>query len=102
MKVLGISGSPRRSKTEDVKGFFAYNEIECVGSVTAQGAVPCFSCGYGDVSRISGVKRFFGGDDSKASSEIIPCLDKQPEVISEAKSLGKTLRERLNKKLMID
>ncbi|MGR3175226.1 MAG: flavodoxin family protein [Candidatus Scalindua sp.] len=79
---------------EDIKGFFDYNEIECVGTVEAQGAVPCFSCGYGEVCSVSGVKAFFG-QDAKISPEIIPCLDKQPEVINKAKSLGKALRERL-------
>lgn len=79
---------------EDIKGFFDYNEIECVGSVEAQGAVPCFSCGYGEICKVSGVKAFFG-QDAKISPEIIPCLDKQPEVINKAESLGKALRERL-------
>ncbi len=79
---------------EDVKGFFDYNEIECVGSVAAQGAVPCFSCGYGEVCSVSGVKRFFG-EDAKISTDIIPCLDKQPAIINKAKLLGKTLRDRL-------
>jgi hypothetical protein len=43
---------------------------------------------------ISGVKRFFG-KDAKISPEIIPYLDKQPEVMNKSKLLGKTLRERL-------
>jgi multimeric flavodoxin WrbA len=81
---------------EDVKGFFDYNEIELVGVVEAQGAVPCFSCGYGEICKVSGVKAFFG-QDAKITPEIIPCLEKQPEVIDKAKSLGKTLRERLTK-----
>jgi hypothetical protein len=81
---------------DDIKGFFDYNEIECVGVVAAQGAVACFSCGYGEVCSVSGVKRFFG-EDAKISPEIIPCLEKQPEAIDKAKLLGKALRERLNK-----
>ncbi len=81
----------------DVKGFFDYNEIELVGVVEAQGAVPCFSCGYGEVCKVSGVKAFFG-QDTKITPEIIPCLEKQPEVIDKAKSLGKALRERLENK----
>ncbi len=78
----------------DVKGFFDYNEIELVGVVEAQGAVPCFSCGYGEVCSVSGVKAFFG-QDAKITPEIIPCLEKQPEVIDKAKTLGTALRERL-------
>ncbi len=80
----------------DVKGFFDYNEIELVGVVEAQGAVPCFSCGYGEVCKVSGVKAFFG-QEAKITPEIIPCLEKQPEVIDKAKTLGKALRERLKK-----
>ena len=78
------------------RGFLNYNEIECVGIIAAQGAVACFSCGYGEVCSVSGVKRFFG-EEAKISPEIIPCLEKQPEVINKAKLLGKALRERLNK-----
>ena len=81
----------------DVKGFFDYNEIELVGVVEAQGAVPCFSCGYGEICKVSGVKAFFG-QDAKITPGIIPCLEKQPEFIGKAKSLGKTLRERLENK----
>ncbi len=80
---------------DDIKGFFDYNEVECVGSVAAQGAVACFSCGYGEICSVSGVKMFFG-KDVKISSEIIPCLEKQPGIIDKAKSLGNVLRDRLN------
>ena len=59
--------------------------------------MPCFSCGYGEVCKVSGVKAFFG-QDTKITPEIIPCLEKQPEVIDKAKSLGKALRERLENK----
>ncbi len=84
----------------DVKGFFDYNEIELVGVVEAQGVVPCFSCGYGEVCKVSGVKAFFG-QDAKITPEITPCLEKQPEVIDKAKSLGKALRERLGNKTLV-
>ncbi len=89
MKMYDIAG-------DDIKGFFDYNEIECVGAVAAQGAVACFSCGYGEVCSVSGVKKYFG-EDAKISSEIIPYLEKQPEAIDKATLLGKALRERLNK-----
>lgn len=79
---------------EDVKGFFEYNGIEFVGAVNAQGAVPCFSCGYGEICKVSGVKHFFG-QDARITPDIIPRLEKQPDVIQKAKKLGKTMRERL-------
>lgn len=79
---------------EDVKGFFEYNGIEFVGVVNVQGAVPCFSCGYGEICKVSGIKHFFG-QDARITPDIIPRLEKQPDVIQKAKSLGKTLRERL-------
>jgi hypothetical protein len=59
--------------------------------------VPCFSCGYGDARKVSGVKTLFG-QDAKITPGIIPYLEKQPEVIDKAKSLGKILRERLENK----
>lgn len=82
---------------DDIKGFFEFNEIEFVGSVGAQGAVPCFSCGYGEICKYSGVKFFFG-QDTRITPEIIPCLEKQPKVIQDAKKLGETLREKLDEK----
>ncbi len=93
----GRDGKMYEIEGEDVKGFFDYNEIELVGIVEAQGAVPCFSCGYGEVCSVSGVKAFFG-EGTKIAPGIIPCLEKQPEAIDKAKTLGKTLRERLEKK----
>ncbi|MCP5004543.1 MAG: flavodoxin family protein [Planctomycetes bacterium] len=81
---------------EDIKGFFDYNGIECVGTVQAQGAVPCFSCGYGEVCKVSAIKSFFG-PDARVTPELTPCLEKQPEVLSEAKMLGIALREKLEK-----
>ena len=79
---------------DDVKGFFAYNGIDIVCVVNAQGAVPCFTCGYGEICRVSGAKMFFG-NDVKISEDIIPCLEKQPETIVQAKELGNALRKRL-------
>ncbi|MDR4507904.1 MAG: flavodoxin family protein [Candidatus Brocadiaceae bacterium] len=82
---------------EDIKGFFDYNNIECIGAVSAQGAVACFTCGYGEVCRVSAVKKFFG-QDTKITPEIIPCLEKQPDVIKKAKELGRVLRKRLEQR----
>ncbi len=82
---------------EDIKGFFDYNGIEYVGTVQAQGAVPCFSCGYGGICKVSAIKAFFG-QDVKITPEITPCLDGQPEVLSDAKIVGISLRERLEKR----
>ncbi|MCR4320376.1 MAG: flavodoxin family protein [Candidatus Brocadiaceae bacterium] len=81
---------------DDIKGFFAYNEIELVGTVEAQGPVACFTCGYGETCSVSGIKKFFG-KDTKITPDIIPCLEKQPEVIQKARTLGKTLGGRLKK-----
>ncbi|MCF6149787.1 MAG: flavodoxin family protein [Candidatus Kuenenia sp.] len=81
---------------DDVKGFFAYNEIEIVGAVNVQGAVPCFTCGYGELCRVSGARMFFG-NDVKITEDIIPCLEKQPDVLQQARVLGKALGERLKK-----
>ena len=63
--------------------------------------MPCFSCGYGEACKVSGVKAFFG-QDKKITPGIIPCLEKQPEVIGKSKSLGKTLRERLENKTWLE
>ena len=56
----------------------------------------CFTCGYGETCSVSGIKKFFG-KDTKITPDIIPCLEKQPEVIQKARTLGKTFGRKIKK-----
>ena len=67
MKVLGISGSPRKGG---------------------------FPCGFGETCKVGAIHMFFG-PGTKITEEIIPRLSKQPDQITTARAAGKKLSDRL-------
>jgi len=81
---------------ENIKTFFKYNQIECVGAVTAQGPASCFVCGFGETCTVGAIHTFFG-PGTKITPEIIPDLSKQPEKIKKARALGQELSDRLKR-----
>ena len=91
---VGIGGSSGERVVENIRTFFEYNQIDCVGTVSAQGAASCFTCGYGETCKVGAVHMFFG-EGTKISPEIIPGLDKQPDKLEAARQLGRELGERL-------
>ena len=91
---VGIGGSSGDPVVENIKTFFQYNQIDCIGSVSAQGAASCFTCGYGETCKVGAVHMFFG-EGTKITPEIIPDLDKQPDKLEAARQLGRELGERL-------
>ncbi len=80
MKGLGISGSPRAGKTTEG---LVTTILDETGLET-------------EFISLRDIKKFFG-KDTKITPDIIPCLEKQPELIQKARTLGKTLGERLKK-----
>ncbi len=78
-----------------IEGFFGYNFIETIAKVSGQDAASCYSCGYGENCNV-GVHRMLHGD-VKITLEMIPDVNKQPEVITSAKAAGKLLGQRLTK-----
>jgi len=91
---VGIGGSSGDRVVENIKSFFQYNQIECVGAVSAQGAASCFTCGFGETCKVGAVHMFFG-PGTKITPEIIPDLSKQPGKLEEARAAGRMLGERL-------
>lgn len=91
---VGVGGSSGDKTVENIKTFFHYNDIDCVGTVSGQGAASCFSCGNGETCKVGAVHMFFE-PGTKVTPDIIPNLDKQPDVLQQARSLGKKLGERL-------
>jgi multimeric flavodoxin WrbA len=91
---IGIGGSSGEKVVENIKTFFEYNQIDCVGAVSAQGAANCFICGYGETCKVGAVHMFFG-PGTKISPEIIPNLEKQPDKLESAREVGRKLGERL-------
>ena len=91
---VGVGGGNPEVPVENIGKFFEYNQIECVGSVAAQGAASCFTCGNGETCKVGAIHMFFG-PGTKITGEITPDLSKQPDKIEEARALGKKLSQRL-------
>lgn len=91
---IGVGGGMPDVPVENIRKFFEYNQIECIGSVTAQGAASCFTCGHGETCKVGAIHLFFG-PGTKITDDIIPDLSKQPEKIKEARALGQKLNQRL-------
>ncbi len=91
---VGIGGSNGDPVVENIKTFMQYNQIECIGSVSAQGVACCFTCGYGEDCKVGAIHLFFGAG-TKITPDIIPDISKQPEQIEQARSLGRKLSSRL-------
>jgi multimeric flavodoxin WrbA len=91
---VGVGGRNGDPVVENLKTFFQYNQIECVGTLSAQGVANCFICGYGETCKVGAVHMFFG-PGTKVNEETTPSLDKQPEKLEEARELGRKLDARL-------
>jgi multimeric flavodoxin WrbA len=91
---VGVGGSTGEPVTQNIRSFFQYNQIECIGDVWAQGPASCFTCGYGEDCKVGAIHMFFG-PGTKITPDIIPNLEKQPGKIKDAQALGHRLSERL-------
>lgn len=91
---VGVGGSDGEVVAENIQTFFRYNQIECLGSVTAQGPACCFTCGYGESCKVGAIHMFFG-PGTRITPEITPELAKQPEKVAMAHELGRKLGQRL-------
>lgn len=92
---VGVGGRSGDRVLEDIQTFFQYNQIECVGAISAQGAASCFKCGHGETCKVGAIHRFFG-PGTRITPEIIPDLSKQPDRTEQARALGHKLTERLH------
>jgi multimeric flavodoxin WrbA len=95
--IVAAGGAEASAAAQVLRTFFEYNQLDCVGEVTAQGAVPCFVCGYGENCRVGGIYKHFG-PGTRITEEITPSLAKQPEALASARRLGKALSDRLNQR----
>lgn len=92
---VGVGGSSGDGVVEILREFFQYNQIDCIGAVSAQGAASCFKCGHGETCKVGAIHMFFG-PGTKITPEIMPDLSKQPDRIELARALGCKLTERLH------
>lgn len=91
---VGVGGSDGRPVVAELEKFFLYSFIETVAGVAGQGAAACYTCGYGETCAV-GIPRMQMGDDVRITPDIIPGVEKQPELINRAEAAGKQLGQRL-------
>ena len=100
MKVLGISGSPRKGYNTElmVKEVLSTITVETEFISLAQKKIgPCIAClGWveDNICKVGAIYTFFG-PGTKINEETTPSLDKQPEKLEEARELGRMLDARL-------
>jgi multimeric flavodoxin WrbA len=92
--VASVGGRMPDLPADNVRTFFAVNQIECVGAVSAQGPASCFSCGYGETCDAGAVRKLYG-PNARITPETTPDLSKQPDRIEAARALGAELARRL-------
>jgi multimeric flavodoxin WrbA len=93
---VGVGGGSGSPVAENIKRFYQYNQIECVGEVYTQGAACCFTCGFGETCKVGAIHMSFGAG-TKITPDIIPALSKQPDKIEQAHALGRELTQRLKR-----
>lgn len=91
---VGVGGSKGDPVTDQIETFMSYNFIETVSKISAQGAAACFTCGYGETCNVGAIAMLYG-PGTKIMEDMIPSLEKQPEVIETAKAAGQVLGKRL-------
>ncbi|NDV27552.1 flavodoxin family protein [Desulfovibrio sp. JC010] len=87
---IGVGGGDGNPPAQELLNRFKMFGFNTVGSVTAQGDFACYSCGIGnkcDISLVCGLD-----ENGDVDMNCKPNLNKQPQVLKEAKQLGKLLK----------
>ncbi|MBU2538052.1 MAG: flavodoxin family protein [Proteobacteria bacterium] len=88
--IVSIGGITPELPAQVMEAMLPYYQIKHVGTVTAQGAASCFTCGQGESCSVGAVSILLG-PGQKITPENTPDLAKQPEKIQEARLLGKKI-----------
>lgn len=91
---VGVGGGNGDPVVDQIETFMGYSFIETVAKVSGQAAACCFSCGYGETCKVGVIHMMFG-EGTKITEEIIPRVEKQPELMQAAEDAGKELGRRL-------
>jgi multimeric flavodoxin WrbA len=91
---VGVGGGDGYPVIDQIEMLMRYSFVETVAKVSGQGAACCFSCGYGETCKVGVVHMMFG-EGTKITEDIIPRVEKQPDVMKAAQDAGKELARRL-------
>lgn len=92
---IGVGGIQGNAPADQIEKMFMYSFIETVAKVQGQGAASCYSCGFGETCEV-GIPTYNHGPGVKITDDIIPDVEKQPDVMTAAADAGKLLGHRLN------
>lgn len=88
---VGVGGGDGTPPADVINTLFRNFGLQSVGTVTAQGAFACYSCGIGDKCAISLVCGL--DENGRIDTSCKPDLGKQPLALLEARRLGAALAE---------
>lgn len=91
---VGVGGGDGGPVCEQIETIMGYSFIETVAKVSGRGAAACFTCGYGETCKV-GVPHMLWGEGVKITDDMIPDVEKQPELLKAADEAGKLLGQRL-------
>ena len=92
---VGVGGIHGNAPADQIELMCMYNFIEPVAKVQGQGTASCYTCGFGDTCEV-GIPAFNHGPGVKYTEDMIPNVEKQPDVMAAAVEAGKLLGHRLN------
>lgn len=92
---VGVGGASGQACCDEIERLMAYRFIETVAKISGQGAASCYSCGYGETCKV-GVPVMMYGEGVKITEDMIPDINKQPELIAAAEQAGDLLGKRLS------
>lgn len=91
---VGVGGMEAQAVVDRIEQFMSYSFVETAAKVTGQGAVCCFSCGYGETCKVGAIQMVWG-PGTKITEDMIPDISKQPAVLKAAADAGIYLANRL-------
>jgi multimeric flavodoxin WrbA len=91
---VGVGGTAGAAPADAVETFLLYNFVETVATIAGQGAASCYSCGHGETCQV-GIPRMLHGEGVRITQEMIPDVEKQPDVVAAAAEAGRLLGKRL-------
>lgn len=95
--VVGVGGLDPQAPAIMVEKVLPYYKMHHVGTVLAQGAASCFTCGHGETCQAGAVQALYGAG-VKITEELIPGPDKEPETLKAAHQMGRKLGSLLQEK----
>jgi len=99
--IVSVGGIAPELPANVIEAMLPYYQIKHVGTVTAQGAASCFTCGHGE-NCSAGAVAILLGPGEKITKENTPDLSRQPEKIQEAHRLGEKIETCLLAKASTD